>query len=94
VDPGVAAAVVRGPRGLVACLGPDPAPSPWGFVSGVGAQTGRLVVDRRGGFGEVRWVQKIKSQGREEENRNGGGGRWGAAGKQSRWKDAALKDGA
>jgi hypothetical protein len=53
-----------------------------------------LVVDRRGGFGEVRWVQKIKSQGREDENRNGGGGRWRAAGKQSRWKDAALKDGA
>ena len=37
-DPGVAAAVVRWTRGLVACLGPDPAPSPWGFVSGVRAQ--------------------------------------------------------
>ena len=45
-DPGSAAAVVRLIRGLVACLGPDPAPSPWGFVSGVGAQTGRQwVVD-------------------------------------------------
>jgi hypothetical protein len=53
-----------------------------------------LVEDRRGGFGEVSWVQKIKSQGREEEDRNGGGGRWRAAGKQSPWKDATLKDGA
>src|SRR5512133_3369845 len=33
----------RWTRGLLACLGPDPAPSPWGLVSGVGAQTGRNV---------------------------------------------------
>jgi hypothetical protein len=43
----------------MACLGPDPAPSPWGFVSGVGAQTGREV-----GGGQERdsegqgWVQE------------------------------------
>jgi hypothetical protein len=37
---GAGGAVVRCSRGLVTCLGPDPAPSPWGFVSGVGAQTG------------------------------------------------------
>ena len=31
-DPGLGGAVVRGAQGLLACLGADPAPSPWGFV--------------------------------------------------------------
>src|SRR4051812_19650100 len=54
-NPGGATEDGRPARGLVACLGPDPAPSPWGFVSGVGAQTGsELVVDGNcNGFGGV-----------------------------------------
>jgi hypothetical protein len=49
-----------------------------------------LVVDRRGGFGEVRWVQGIKSQGEREENGNGDGERWLAAEKRGQWRTAAT----
>ena len=69
-DPGSRVAVVRCSRGLVACLGPDPAPSPWGFVSGVGAQTGReWVVDGNcsglgsGGSDQEIWRQENNSWG-------------------------------
>ena len=50
-------------------MGPDPAPSPWGFVSGVGAQTGsELVVDGNcNGFGVwvmgQKWWSGIKKNG-------------------------------
>jgi hypothetical protein len=87
-DPGLRVAVVRCSRGLVACLGPDPAPSPWGFVSGVGPQQGgRLVVDRRGGFG--RWGGS-RGQGTEERERERhGGGRWLAAEKRGQRRTVA-----
>ena len=54
-NPGVGRAKRRSTRGLVACLGPDPAPSPWGFVSGVGAQTG---------MGGWWWNGEVDSEGR------------------------------
>ena len=62
--------------GPVACLGPDPAPSPWGFVSGVGPQTGREVgggqgVDLEGGS-RVQGLSGVRT----ERDREGGGGAW------------------
>ena len=93
-DPGLGGAVVRWAQGLVACLGPDPAPSPWGFVSGVGAQTGRKV-----GGGQERWIRKVgwvqKSRDRRRKNENGATAAAGAGWRQrggvrgGRWRRVA-----
>ena len=60
-------------------MGPDPAPSPWGSVSGVGAQTGREVGGgREEGFGRSGMGprdQETAEEGRERGRRDGGIGR-------------------
>ena len=91
--------------GVGGLFGPRPRRLTWGFVSGVGAQTGRKVggeqeVDSEGGLG----VQEIGSQRRNTEQRRRRARRWqrcgvvavcgvGGVGAQ-RWLSTAVSDAA